>query len=401
MNIGFVGLGKLGLPVATTLAAKGHTVVGYDPKVSGFPAEPERQEQGWGEIIAAADSFRFGTLTEACSAEVVFVAVQTPHDPEYEGITPLPDERRDFHYGHLVHAVQLIAAMCADHDLDPIVAVISTVLPGTMEREIIPELGGLRLVYNPSFIAMGTVIDDFLQPEFVLLGGDETGEVRRVYEEVGIDRFCEVSIPSAELAKVAYNTFISMKLAVANTLGEICHKTAANADEVTGALKLADRRLISGAYLDAGMGDGGGCHPRDNIALSWLARELDLSFDLFEAAMLQRERHAAWLAKLLSTAAAEHSILCGILGVAYKPQSALVGGSPALLVHTLLDHGSILVDPYVERFDRPLPEIPCAWLIGCKHPDFCEWEFPEGSVIIDPWRYMPDREGVEVIRVGE
>lgn len=401
MRIGFVGLGKLGLPVATTLAAQGHQVVGYDPQVDRLPVEPERQEQGWGEIIAKAEDFRFGTLVEACSAEVLFVAVQTPHDPEYEGITPLPDERRDFHYGHLVHAIQSIAAICSDHDLNPVVAVISTVLPGTMEREIVPHLGGLRLVYNPSFIAMGTVVRDFLEPEFVLLGGEDTSEVRRVYEEAGIDRFCEVSIPSAELAKVAYNTFIGMKLAIANTLGEICHKSAANVDEVTGALTLADRRLISGAYLDAGMGDGGGCHPRDNIALSWLAGQLDLSYDLFEAAMLQRERHAAWLAGLLDAAATEHDIPRGILGVAYKPTSSLVTGSPALLVHTLLDHASILVDPYVEQFDRPLPEIPCAWLIGCKHPDFPGYEFPEGSVIIDPWRYMPDREGIEVIRVGE
>lgn len=400
MRIGFVGLGKLGLPVATTLAAHGHEVVGYDPHVEGFPHDPDAQEEGWGRILEMAESrFRFGTLAEACRSEVLFVAVQTPHEPEYEGITPLPDFRLDFNYSFLAGAIRDIATTCQHEKARPVVAVISTVLPGTMEREVIPRLGHLELVYNPSFIAMGTVIDDFLEPEFVLLGGPRAAveKVRRVYANIGIDRFREVSIASAELTKVAYNTFIGLKLAFANTLGEICEKTGANVDQVTDSLKLADRRLISGAYLSAGMGDGGGCHPRDNIALSWLAEELGLSFDLFEATMRQRENHALWLSRLLS----RYDLPKGILGVAYKPCSRLTTGSPALLVCSLLDEPPVLHDPYVPDADRPLPEEPHAWLVGCRHPDFTTYSFPTGTVIVDPWRYIPDQDGATVIRVGE
>ena len=90
-----------------------------------------------------------------------------------------------------------------------------------------------------------------------------------------------------------------MKIVFANVLMEICHKTGANVDEVTDALKLANDRLISGKYFTGGMGDGGACHPRDNIALSWLSRKLNLSFDWFENIMLARQKQTEWLANLM------------------------------------------------------------------------------------------------------
>lgn len=404
MRVGFIGLGKLGLPVATAMASKGIEVWGHDPFVKDFPDDPSYEEGFAGLIEEARHNFNFGTMEDACRSEVVFVAVQTPHDPRYEGITPIPDERVDFDYSFLRNAAQDIRTVCDHRNLCPTVSVISTVLPGTMQREIIPRLGGRTpLVYNPSFIAMGTTIRDFLDPEFILLGGD-SGKVRAVYEQCGIDRFYETTVPNAELIKVSYNTFIGLKLAFANTLMEVCHKTpGTNVDEVTGALKLANRRLISGAYLDGGMGDGGGCHPRDNIALSWLARELDLSYDLFEATMMQREKQAEWLADLMEG----YDLPKGILGVAYKPSSGLTTGSPALLVKDALKRRGEFVhwyDPYVEHPDPPSTVEsglkPAVWLVGCRHPEFPEMPLARGSVIIDPWRYMPDQEGVTVIRLG-
>lgn len=392
MRVGFVGLGKLGLPVATTMASLGLEVHGYDPFVKGHSGA--EHEEGYAQRIGEAkDNLIFGSLEDACRSEVVFVAVQTPHAPEYEGVTPIPETRRDFGYSYLERAARDIAQVCTHHKLHPTIAVISTVLPGTMARIVRPVLGNLELVYNPSFIAMGTVIEDWLHPEFVLLGGDN-GRVRRVYEACGVGPFYETTVENAELIKVAYNTFIGLKLAFANTLMEVCHKTAADVDQVTGALKLADRRLISGAYLDGGMGDGGGCHPRDNIALSWLARELDLSYDLFEATMMQRERQAEWLARMMEG----YDLPKGILGVAYKPRSGLTTGSPARLVASLLDCEPYLHDPYCGM--DGMPNYPCVWLVGCKHPEFPDYSFPEGSVVIDPWRYMPNQEGVKVIHLG-
>ena len=397
MRVGFVGLGKLGLPVATCMAARGIEVYGYDPHVSAYPDDLS-YEDGF-DILAKQGRVNFCDLdTVVATCDPIFVAVQTPHDPRYEGVTPLPAERVDFDYTYLRTAAAEIRCAAEERGVEPTVAVISTVLPGTMEREIIPVLAPLPLVYNPSFIAMGTTIRDFLNPEFVLLGGDN-GEIREIHEACGVDRFYETTIANAELIKVAYNTFISLKLAFANTLLEVCHKTGCDVDAVTGALKRADRRLISGAYLDGGMGDGGSCHPRDNSALSWLARELDLSYDIFEAAMLQRERQAEWLAGLLE---GFPDLPKGILGVSYKPSSRLTAGSHAILVRELLTrrgHEVAAYDPHVHPGGK-IPPGPRVWLVGCRHPEFADLTLPAGSVVIDPWRYIFDQDGVEVIRLG-
>ena len=215
MNVAMIGLGKLGLPVATAMASKGLTVYGVDPYVKGYPDDLS-YEDGFAECVEKAEGrVKFVGLAEAMElCSVLFVAVATPHDPQYEGITPIPDERVDFDYSHLRHVAQDIRSLCDSRKYQPMVSVISTVLPGTMDRYVIPRLGGrAKLVYNPSFIAMGTTIRDFLDPEFMLIGGDTEGKVRAVYEACGIDTFYETSVNNAELIKVAYNTFIGLKLA--------------------------------------------------------------------------------------------------------------------------------------------------------------------------------------------
>jgi UDPglucose 6-dehydrogenase len=416
-----VGLGKLGLPVATAMASRGLEVWGYDPKEPDVMGTIDHEE-GFRELVAGGEELvHLAPLDEVvANCEVIFVAVQTPHDPQFEGVTPLPDERADFDYSYLTDACKEIARAADGRGRRVTVAVISTVLPGTLRR-IIQKVGtpNLSWVYNPSFIAMGTTIRDFLDPEFVLLGGDTlaTRRAQEVYDEVlGTYQQAVTTIENAELIKVAYNTFIGLKIAFANTLMEVCHKTpGTDVDEVTGALKLAHRRLISPAYMDGGMGDGGGCHPRDNIALSWLAHELNLSHDLFGDVMECREDQAWWLAEMMLREQSDpinrypdggHRLKpsLGILGTAYKPSSHLETGSPALLVKSLLEEaGSTVVafDPHVHASDTDVnPLSPHVWLVGCKHPEFVDLKLPKGSVVIDPFRYIPDQEGVRVIRVG-
>lgn len=404
-----LGLGKLGLPVATALAARGIDVWGHDPFVDDFPQDLS-YEADFAETVKRGDGrVHFmrgpGEVLDRIDG-VCLIAVQTPHEARFEGVTPLPDDRADFDYSFLIDAVRDANELSTRPTT---FAVISTVLPGTMEREIIPLLKpGNRLCYTPQFIAMSTTIEDFLHPEFVLLGGD-TGEVEAVYKAAGIGPFYRTTVPNAELIKVAYNTFIGLKLAFANTLMEVCHKTACDVDEVTNALALAKRRLISPAYMQGGMGDGGGCHPRDNIALSWLARELALSHDLFEDAMVARENQTQWLVDLVSEKCAEHNLPPAILGLAYKPGSHITTGSPARLAFSqlmkerfALHGGCDIFDPHVTapQVIRSKPTVPAVFLVGCRHPEFPEWELPEGSVVIDPWRYMPDRDGIEVHRIG-
>lgn len=419
MRVGFVGLGKLGMPTAFAMSIKGHDVMGYDvdPAKMRTDVFPHQEVGPDGEPslepLLARSTLRFGSLNDVVRhAEILFVAVQTPHEPLYEGVTRLPDERVDFDYTWIKDAIGSISESVASLGEDRIVVIISTVLPGTTRRELRPLINDhVKLCYNPFFIAMGSTIQDFLHPEFVLLGvRDATAaDAARAFYRTLHDRpVYETSIENAELLKVAYNTYISMKIAFANTVMEISHKIpGCDADEITGGLALATERLLSPKYLRGGMGDGGGCHPRDNIALSWLARELDLSHDWFESVMVCRERQTDWLADLVEEQlerfdAPEPKV--GIYGRSFKEGTNLTVGSPATLLANILRERGVEVelwDPYVDEGECPFTEAG-VYFVATNHADFAaeDWRFPEGSIVLDPWRYVPQRDGVEVIPVG-
>lgn len=279
MKIGFIGLGKLGLPTAVTLAEVGHDVMGFDLNPYRMTKQPvPEREAGLKDGLTLNDylaksALTFGALPEVCAhADILFVTIETPHAPQFEGCTPLGAGRADFDYEPLKTGMRMVARAIRK---PTVVAIVSTVLPGTTRREIMPLVAGnpnIGLAYNPSFIAMGTVMRDFMAPEFVLLGADDPGVatvMTRFYEDTVRAPVRAMSIESAELAKVAYNTFISLKIAFANSLMEICeHFPAADVDDVTDAIKAAGKRLISPAYLSAGMGDGGGCLPAGGIVLT-------------------------------------------------------------------------------------------------------------------------------------
>lgn len=349
MKIGFVGLGKLGLPCALAAEAAGHEVHGWDisPEV-GETIDSKTipyVEAGAQELLERSQIHFKQPYHLAEWADLVFVAVQTPHQPEYEGTTRLPSTRADFDYTHLVEAVTSIASA-------KLVVVVSTVLPGTIDRQILGPgiIAPERLLYNPSFIAMGTTIPDFRTPDLVLIGTDAAHPKPLIdfYREIHAREPFVTTIKTAELTKVAYNTFIGLKIAFANTMMELCEKTGADVDDLVDALGSARGRVVSSAYLRGGMGDGGGCHPRDNIALSWLAKEVELSYDLFEALMICREKQTEWLADLIQ---GEGSDEVEILGKAYKPETKLTVGSPATLLANILAERGVEVihkDPYVD-----------------------------------------------------
>lgn len=346
MKVGMIGLGKLGLPVALAIEAAGHTVKGYDPdprvantlETRVLPyVEADAQDLLAHTQIELLEQEDIAVLV--AWADLIFVAVQTPHQPEFEGVTRLTDARADFNYDYLCDALVSVDGAVGQ------VVVISTVLPGT-----IGSLGATQVLYNPFFIAMGTTIPDFRDPEFVLVGtdGPHPQILRDFYKTIHDKQVFVTTVKTAELTKVAYNTFIGLKVAFANTMMELCEKTGADVDDLVDALSLADRRIISPAYMRGGMGDGGGCHPRDNIALSWLAREVGLSYDLFGALMECREKQTEWLVDLIG----EHDGDVELLGRAYKPGTALDVGSPARLLAAILRERAVEFvhsDPYGEE----------------------------------------------------
>lgn len=269
MNIGFVGLGKLGLPCALAVEANGHKVFGCDinPNVKTILETKKLpyREVGAQEYLNNTNITFCSTEEVVKNSEIIFVPIQTPHIEKYEGITRIPTDRVDFDYTYLKNGIQQLSTILDEQGQDKIVIIISTVIPGTVERELKPILSKhLKLCYNPFFIAMGTTIQDFVNPEFVLFGVDDheaAMKAKEFYSTIHNRPFYETSIKNAELIKVSYNTFIGMKIVFANVLMEICHKIGADVDAVTNALKMGTDRLISKKYLSGGMGDGGGCFP--------------------------------------------------------------------------------------------------------------------------------------------
>lgn len=422
-NVGWLGLGRLGLPCALALQHHGgHDVLGYDiakDRVETILAEGgDHGEVGLGELIARGPLKLAESIADVVAhADVVFVAVQTPHAPAYGGEAPMPYDRRDFEYGYLTQAVRDVCNQAFYLKRQITLVVVSTVLPGTCNKHLRGLLNKyVTLVFSPLFIAMGTTIADYLTPEFVLMGADKPEDlapVVEVYEQLHERPAFKTSIESAELIKVAYNTVISAKVVIGNTLMEICEKTGADCDQVIDALSLATDRVISPKYLRGGMGDGGACHPRDLIAMSWLAQRLELSYDLLGQMAYAREAQSDWLADLAERWADQTGLPILILGEAYKPESALTYGSPArLLAHQLRARGRDIsaYDPHVELAESgptvedgityaPLHQAQ-VFLVGCKHDAFAKYLFPLGSVVIDPHGYIPDQPGVTVIRIG-
>ena len=416
-RISVIGIGKLGAPLALSIA-RHHDVVGFDvnPEMAAVFAlkkYPHRELRAQ-EYLEQTTMRVVGSVDEAVAhGDVVFVIVQTPHRPEFEGVTRLPVERADFDYTYLRSAVEAVAAAAAKLQKRIALVVMSTVLPGTMDREIRPLLNEYTaLVYSPAFPAMGTAIIDYENPEFVLVGVDDRDAadlLRSIYAKMNSAPIVEMSVRSAEATKVFYNSFISAKIALANAWMEVCEHLGANCDDVTRALSLAKDRVVSPKYLKAGMGDGGACHPRDGIALSWLSRELGMGYDLFGDLMRIREKQADWLADVCWEHVTRRGLDVVILGKAYKAGTNLTVGSCATLLRNILDERrtdrlgmkQVGIDHYDPHVDPPRTFLmPAVFIVATDHSEFYGMTFPVGSVVVDPWGRMADREGVEVVRVG-
>ncbi len=430
MKVGFVGLGKLGLPVALAISDAGHDVMGHDtnPDVIKSIVEDRRvpyQEVGADELLQKTN-LKTGSLKDVVlHSEMIFVAVQTPHKVQFEGITPLTEEREDFDYNYLLSAVERINWTARVADREVVVAIVSTVLPGTLERLVYLTLDPhTTVIYNPLFIAMGTTIPDFLKPEFVLIGRQNTpkgvaaaDKLREFYRTLlGESRYPSIPIPievqdvrDAEMTKVLYNVYIGMKIVFANTAMEMCDHMGGNVDVVTRALGLGRTRLMSTNYLFGGMGDGGGCHPRDGIALSWLAREMGLSHDFFTDIMEAREDQTDWLAYRALDEAQVANLPLILLGKTFKPETNLVVGSPAILLRALITRMQRKTrqfkDVVVRHYDRNVdgaeyPLVKAVYFIATKHEHYRKLPYPAGSTVLDPWGYVEPPPDVEVVWIG-
>jgi UDPglucose 6-dehydrogenase len=388
MQIGFIGIGKLGMPCAEAIANKGHSVTGYDVV--------ERTSK----IITVVDSI------ESCvkDKDIIFIAVPTPHDPAYDGRAPTAHlEPKDFNYDIVK---QCLIEANKHMNQNQLLVLISTVLPGTTRREFVNLITNTRFVYNPYLIAMGSVAWDMVNPEMVMIGtedGIETGDAAQLvdfYKTVmeNNPRYEIGTWDECECIKVFYNTFISAKIGLVNMIQDVAMKQGnINVDVVTNALAKSTMRIMGPQYMKAGMGDGGACHPRDNIALRYLAQELDLGYDLFDSIMTAREIQAENLAKELVKHAEQNRMSIFIHGKAYKPGVEYCDGSYSLLIGHYcekLGHKPTYIDPLTNDDING-----CYGVVLLAHNRKVTYEYrgfdeiqgmyckiEKGSIIIDPWR---------------
>jgi UDPglucose 6-dehydrogenase len=224
MNVTFIGLGKLGMPCAEATAKKGHIVNGYD-KIRKY----SKYITLWPNIQGAL-----------IGADIVFISVATPHHKDYDGSLPITDlPAKDFDYTQLKEAV----IECNKHmNRKQKLVVISTVLPGVIREQISPLVTNTNLIYNPYLIAMGTVADDMLNPEMIIVGtenGNKDEQLEEFYQTI-VENDCDIitgTWEECECIKVFYNTFISTKISLVNMIQDVAVKKGnMNVDVVTEAL---------------------------------------------------------------------------------------------------------------------------------------------------------------------
>jgi UDPglucose 6-dehydrogenase len=431
MRLAVVGLGKLGAPMAASLAAHGYEVVGVDvdeSKIAEVNAgrAPVR-ETGLQEMLDRCHGRLTATTDLAgavASSDLTFVVVATPSDPE-----------GGFSLRYVLPAATTIGGAIRDKDGFHVVVLTSTVMPGATGgpvREALEAASGKRcgddfgLCYSPEFIALGSVIRDFLNPDFLLVGESDkqAGDIlSSVYREVCANDtpVARMNFVNAELAKIAVNTYVTTKITFANMLARMAERLPeADVDVVTSALGLDSR--IGPKYLRGAISYGGPCFPRDNVALAALARELGAPARVAEATDRANRDDIAHLADIVEKHLPGGGT-AGVLGLSYKPNTDVVEESAALLLVSELASRGIDVVAYdpaaVENAARALgpgtrfaeSAEACSQeadvvVIATPWQEFVDLDpgvLARPRVVIDCWRILaPERlEGVTLVRLGE
>jgi UDPglucose 6-dehydrogenase len=339
-----IGLGKLGSPMAAAISAHGVAVIGADLDASKVEAinrgEPPVNETNLADYIRRGRAqLRATTDIEAAisEAEITFVIVPTPSEPH-----------GGFSLRHVLSACEAIGRGLKKKKGFPVVVITSTVMPGSTGgpiRECLEKHSGKKagkefgLCYSPEFIALGSVIHDFLNPDFILVGESDprSGEILDAFYQAVCDNrphIARMNYVNAELSKLAVNTYVTTKITYANMLAHICERLpGADVDVVTEAIGHDTR--IGAKYLKGAVGYGGPCFPRDNLAMGRLARDLGAQAALAETTDHENRAEVRRLADLVKKYARPGSKV-GILGLSYKPDTEVIEESQGILLARML-----------------------------------------------------------------
>jgi len=406
-TISLVGLGKLGLCLAAVYAHKGKTVIGVDVLPTVVDAINKGVspivEPGLAGMIAATGGKKLIATLEHDRAieesDITIVLTATPS---------LPDG--SFSNAQVEDALKRLSASLKKSNKPYHLFVISsTVIPGSIEGSFIPLIekhsgrklhDGFGICYDPDFVALGSVIKDFMNPEMIVIGesGVKDGEALEILHSGICDnspKVCRMSPASAEVAKVSLNAYITLKISFANLIGNICDKIpGANPDDITSAIGY-DRR-ISPYYFKAGLSFGGTCFPRDTWALNTVLQRYGIPAGLMQSCHEANVYQDKFLAdKVLELCKKTGAKTVGVLGLAFKSGTPVIVESPAIkLIKFLLkaDKQVVAYDPLAIENTHAVFDEDLSYsgnVAEClDHADFAVFTLPSKEIAEDIYRYQ-------------
>jgi len=342
VSVSVVGLGKLGLCFAACCADRGLQTIGVDIEESVIKAVNNGtapiHEPGLAELLARVGGKGLrATLNHADAihqADVTFVLVATPSNAD-----------GSFSNRYVESALKKLAsALRGSAKAYHTFVISSTVVPGSTVNTFIPLIEeysgrtvnkGFGVCYDPDFVALGNVLHGFLNPELIVLGESDLragDSVQAIHDRVCRNKpvLTRMSIQSAEVAKVALNAYITVKISFANTMANLCERIpGADVDVITKSIGV-DKR-ISPYYFRGGLSFGGTCFPRDTRAFIHISREVGISADLIHAVdNINRFQDDHLLHLVLHELSGCNSKSIGVLGLAFKVDTPVVTESPGM-----------------------------------------------------------------------
>lgn len=353
MKLAVIGLGKLGSPFAALLASKGHHVIGIDfneglvEKINGRNApflEPQLQELLNIEGLTLQASTEYEPAVT--QADATFIIVPTPSGDDGQ-----------FTNRYILKSLESIGAALRKKEGYHLVIITSTVMPGSTGGEILetlektsgrkvgPDLG---LCYSPEFIALGSVVQNMLYPDMVLIGESDQ-KAGDLLESIYLN-FCENNPPiqrmnfvNAEVTKLSLNVYVTTKISYVNMIGEFCEEVPeSDVNVITDAIGLDPR--IGRKCLQAAVPFGGPCFPRDNVAFRSMAHDLGVPVNISEATQQINDHQIDRLEKIVKDQDCGKNI--GILGLSYKPGTDVIEQSPGIHLANRLNKRGYNVSVY-------------------------------------------------------
>jgi UDPglucose 6-dehydrogenase len=387
--VGVIGVGWVGLVTAACFAELGHPVIARDilpEKVEALSrGEIAIHEPGLGEMLRR-NTERLTFTTEMADlldrARLLFVCVDTP--PTYSG---------DADLGRVMSVVDELRG-----DSSHALVMKSTVPVGT-GRKIQRELADTTYASCPEFLKEGSAIDDFMRPDRVVVGADPGNEwaaeaVEAIYAPLGGERV-RTDVSSAEMIKLASNTFLATKISFINEIANVCEEVGADVAEVARGMGLDDR--IGPKFLQAGLGFGGSCFGKDVSALRKLAANTGYHFQLLNAVVevneLQKRRVVHKLREHLGSLVGRRVAL---LGLSFKPNTDDMRDAASLVLAARLEGEGVDVVAYDPVAGKRAAELLPA--VEMASSALAALDGADAAVLVTEWREFAELDWAEVAK---